>query len=210
MSDNQLDRLISLAGIFQAAYTVKKISIHGAEESAAIQASIESIFKVDAEDAADVFSGKHGVTTGLTVICDVFCGNSNRPDIDVSRYLASMMQLERKLIHQPQHIEKIQNGIRAIAQQTNYFGSIHKNVIASLADLYQNTISQMQPRIMVTGKAAVLSNPHNAELIRAILLAGIRACVLWRQLGGRRRELWFRRRQLCRQATELLHSFTLA
>ena len=42
-----------------------------------------------------------------------------------------------------------------------------------------------------------------ADLIRALLLAGIRSAFLWRQLGGRRWKLLFRRRRLLALSREL-------
>jgi high frequency lysogenization protein len=44
----------------------------------------------------------------------------------------------------------------------------------------------LSPRIMVNGDPAHLNNPENANRIRALLLAGIRAAMLWRQSGGGR------------------------
>ena len=44
-----------------------------------------------------------------------------------------------------------------------------------------------------------LQQPNNAAKIRALLLTGIRAARLWRQLGGHRWQLLFSRRKLLNQ-----------
>jgi high frequency lysogenization protein len=54
----------------------------------------------------------------------------------------------------------------------------------------------MKFRIKVTGSAQHLQNPQNADIIRALLLSGIRAAFLWRQMGGRRWKLLLQRGKL--------------
>ena len=75
-------------------------------------------------------------------------------------------------------------------------------MLARLADTYASTVSQLQPRIMVQGEPDYLNTPANANRIRALLLAGMRSAVLWRQLGGHRLKLlWTRKRIVaCAQA----------
>ena len=94
-------------------------------------------------------------------------------------------------------------GIELASSQVEYFGSeTHENVIGRLADLYQQTISNLKPKIMVKGDAGLLQRPENANLIRALLLAGIRSAVMWRQCGGSRWNFIFRRKKIlaiCRQ-----------
>ena len=59
-----------------------------------------------------------------------------------------------------------------------------------------STVSTLQPRIMVKGDGNVLRNADSKRMIRALLLAGMRAAVLWRQCGGNRIRLIFQREQL--------------
>jgi CII-binding regulator of phage lambda lysogenization HflD len=42
-----------------------------------------------------------------------------------------------------------------------------------------------------------------ADIVRSLLLAGIRSAYLWRQLGGRRWKLAFQRQSMLRSAQEL-------
>jgi len=70
------------------------------------------------------------------------------------------------------------------------------SVVANLAGLYQETLSTFKFRIQVGGDPRLLQNTENAAKIRALLLAGIRAAMLWRQVGGRRWHLLFFRSRL--------------
>jgi high frequency lysogenization protein len=59
-------------------------------------------------------------------------------------------------------------------------------------------------RIQVSGSPQILQRDENAEKVRALLLAGIRSAVLWRQSGGRRWQLIFNRRKVIHHARDLL------
>jgi high frequency lysogenization protein len=120
------------------------------------------------------------------------------------RYAIGLIQLERKLARQPEMLQTISQELEDTGHQLRHFGLTHTNVIARLADLYANTISTLGPRIMVSGENNQLQIQENANKVRALLLSGIRAAVLWRQCGGNRWQLLFQRRQLIRQATQLL------
>ncbi len=98
----------------------------------------------------------------------------------------------------------LSNGLDASTAQAEYFSKTHPNVIAGLADIYQKTVSTLTPKIMISGEPGILNNPDNANLIRALLLAGIRATVLWRQAGGSRWRLLFQRTALVAEARRML------
>ena len=92
------------------------------------------------------------------------------------------------------------------SDQAEIFSPLHDNVIANLADIYSNTVSQILPKIMVSGESNFLNNPANANKIRALLLAGVRSAVLWTQTGGGRWQVLFKRKQFVQAARELLDS----
>ncbi len=69
--------------------------------------------------------------------------------------------------------------------------------------MYADTISTFRMRIQVTGDPNVLQQEENAAKVRALLLAGIRSAVLWRQSGGRRWQLIFTRRKIIDNAKQL-------
>ncbi len=74
---------------------------------------------------------------------------------------------------------------------------------AELANLYQDTLSTLTPRVQVVGDAGHLQRRPVAEHIRALLLAAVRAAILWQQRGGRRWRILLQRRHL-QNATETL------
>ena len=197
------ERTLALAGLFQSAAAVRHTARHGARLDEAVRASIHSLFQIDAPDVESVFGGLNGLRSGLQVLVTQLTSPGER-DMELTRYVVALLFLERKLARQPDMIRTLRNGLEAAAAQAAYFEETHPAVIARLADLYQQTISTLTPRIMVSGEPRILDNPDNANLIRALLLAGIRAAVLWRQAGGSRWKLFIERRKLLEEARVLL------
>ena len=68
-------------------------------------------------------------------------------------------------------------------------------------------MSNLTPRIMVSGEPKHLTDNDNAHRIRANLLAAIRSTVLWRQLGGSRFGLVFSRRAYIGACRHLMEQF---
>ncbi len=62
----------------------------------------------------------------------------------------------------------------------------------------------MQPRVIVAGQPFHLKDQAITEKIRAILLAGIRSAVLWKQVGGNQLQLLFKRKIYIEEAKYLL------
>ncbi len=199
-------RTLALAGLHQACWLVRQVARHGPSRDADLEHSLASVLRIDAPDAAAVYGGIAGVRTGLQVLVRQF-GSDTRPgdrDLELARYGLTLLHLERKLARRPELLQKLRHGIEAAADQARYFSPTHANVIARLGQLYQDTVSTLTPRVMVTGNALVLGNPDNAALIRALLLAGMRSAVLWHQSGGRRLQLLFQRTRIVRTARSLL------
>ena len=64
------------------------------------------------------------------------------------------------------------------------------------AEIYSTTLSKLRFKIYITGDRELISQNNNEKIIRAMLLAGIRAAFLWHQFGGRRWKLFFQRRKM--------------
>ena len=76
--------------------------------------------------------------------------------------------------------------------------------IRQLGMLYESLISRIQPQIQINGNRQHLQDRSNIERIRALLLAGLRACVLWRQVGGSKWQLALNKRSMIRSVEALL------
>jgi len=188
------DDVIALAGIFQAAALVRQAARRGEVDQSAFQTSIESIFRLQPESAAAVFGGVSNLKPGLRTLRDYLGHRSREPDAEIPGYVVALMYLERKLVRSSSMLDSVRRGVRSVELLDE--GSLTApRVISGLARLYSDTVSQLKPRILVHGAPEYLNDAATADKIRALLLAGIRAAVLWRQVGGNRVRLLFGRKR---------------
>lgn len=204
MSGGLTDQTLALGGVFQAAHLVQQIASRGRGNEPALEASLESLFRFDAASASEVFGGVPGILDGLRTLVRQLGDEDGPRDTNITRYALSLLQLERRLLRSRALTETVHAGLKATAARLDFFPLTHANTVAGLADLYQQTVSTLSPRILVTGEQNHLANPDNASRIRAALLAGIRAAVLWRQSGGSRLGLLLGRRRYVAEARRLL------
>lgn len=197
------DRALALAGVFQATALVRDIAHTGQMDWHDFETCLTSLFKLDAASSEDVYGGIVSLKTGLRLVSAQL---RNPSDMVITRYVITLLTLERKLAKRPELLQKIREGIESTAVKLQYFPLTHENIIANLADLYSATISTLSPRVIVNGEHVHLTNPENANRIRALLLAGLRSAVLWRQNGGGRLTLLLRRQSLLRETQTMLAS----
>ena len=199
---SDLDRVIALAGIYQATSLAQQIARKGMADSRAMEASVYSLFQVDVDDVPAVFGGATGIAAGLREVHEHLNGAAGR-DLELTRHVVSLMQLERKLSAAAEKLDRIRRGLESAKERLAHFPMLHGNILAQMADIYAEVVSPMHPRIIVRGEALHLQNPDNQNKIRTLLLAGIRSAMLWRQVGGRRRQMLFGRRRIADLALQL-------
>ncbi|MBS1213375.1 MAG: high frequency lysogenization protein HflD [Proteobacteria bacterium] len=197
------NQTIALAGLIQAVHLVQCIAKTGNADSEDMETTLSSILKINADDVVDVYGGLERLKTGFKRL-DSQLGGSGGIDPELARYAASLVFLENKLKNHRDMMDRIRSGVEKATAQAAHFGVLHENVLANLADTYQETISQLHPRVMVMGEPVHLTNPANANKIRALLLTGLRSAVLWRQCGGSRWKLLFYRGKLQQEARRML------
>ena len=200
-------RVIALAGVFQACRLVQDLATRGNADTASAEASLASIFRIDADSAADVFGGLSGVRMGFEqMIAHLDDGTR---DLPMTQLVLNVLRLARRLERIPSMRDALRSGIESIARQVPHIGVAASAVQARLAELYTETLSHVRPRVVVHGNPVHLGNPRDVEQIRAMLLAAVRAAVLWRQVGGGQFRLLLRRREYAMLARGLLTRCTL-
>jgi high frequency lysogenization protein len=206
INDRMQEKTLALAGIFQAAALVKLLAKTGKSLEPFFKQSIESLFKTDANDVPEVFGGIENVRLGLEELVRLFSQHNPKvpKDGDMARYVLSILHLERKIQKQTKMLNQIQTGIERAKNQAAIYSTTHENVIANLASIYTDTAGSFKFRIYVAGEPLYLNQTHMVNKIRALLFAGIRSAVLWRQMGGGRWVLLISRSKLLQTAKEHL------
>ena len=133
--NNFESRTVALAGFFRAAALVNTLANEGTLSEDELKVSIESIFKTDPNEAIEVFGNINNLSVGFNTLINQLGKDSANRNIDIARYIVSLLFLERRLMKNPEMLDTLSKGVDLAARQSEHFSSTHENVIANLADL---------------------------------------------------------------------------
>ena len=196
MSLDYQNRVMALAGIVQAVHLVPSAARSGLISHDSLETSLKSIFIQNPDSISDVYGGTGDIRLGLSLLSDMlkrFDANSHG---ELLKYSLAAMALERGLARRPDVSRDLGARIAEIGEKRMLSDTSVDDTVASLANLYETTLSRLDPRINIAGNQNHLQNIANVQRIRALLLSAIRSAVLWNQVGGRRWQLLLCRNQL--------------
>ena len=208
-SEHLRDQTLALAGVAQAARIVDQLSRTGTYPVDYLEASLHSLFSFEASDVAEVFGTIQGVKLGLQNLAAGLAPGGDETTGSMMRYFFAILHLEGKFNARPDLQEIVHSRLRHSSYKATHFASQANDICHSVAAVYSDTLSTLSFRIKVNGSAQHLQNDGNAEIIRALLLAGVRSAFLWRQLGGRRWKLTFQRGRVRGVALDLCRELGL-
>lgn len=197
------NQLMALAGAFQACSLVDSYARLGTVPAKQMETAIYSLLQQNPSSTEAVYGGLENLEQGLATMEELLDRPKDPHNTLVLRYVLGVLYIARKVSANPQMLERIGTGIANASRQAELFSLTHANVIANIADLYQNTISTLKFRIQVNGVAEHLQQPHIASRIRCLLFSAVRSAVLWHQLKGNRFQLIFGRSTLLGLAREM-------
>ncbi|EXU74486.1 high frequency lysogenization protein HflD [Erwinia mallotivora] len=209
MAKNFYDITLALAGICQSAHLVQQLAHQGHCPADALKISLNSVVDLNPTSTLAVFGNDEAhLRFGLETLLAVLNNNRHGAGAELTRYTLSLMVLERKLSARRSALDELANRIRQLDRQLAHFDADSDTLLSAMATIYVDVISPLGPRIQVTGSPAVLQNMQIQSKVRATLLAGIRAAVLWQQVGGGRLQLMFSRNRLASEAKQILSRIT--
>lgn len=204
-STAQANKAVALAALVQATSLVERIARSGIHDQDDFKTCIASLFSPEHDHVAASYGGLEKLQSGLYINLRLLKSTPIKDAKPILTYSAGLMALEKKLSKDKKMLITIGEGMQRIKKQSDYFGSLtHESVIGGLSGLYAETISTMNPRIIVRGKQEHLSHTRNTNKVRALLFAGIRAAHFWRKHGGGHLSLLFGRKKLIQQTQALL------
>ena len=184
---------IALAGVAQAARIVDQLSRTGSYPLDFLEASVRSLFSFDAPGVDEVYGNVQGVKLGLQSLAAGLASQSDDISSVTMRYTLALLHLEGHFRRRPDMQQVVHSRLQHAHYKANHFAGHVDDVCRNLAAIYSDTLSTLRFRIKVTGSAQHLQDNKNADVIRALLLAGVRSGFLWHQLGGRRWKLVLQR-----------------
>ena len=208
LSENQAYKeCIALAGLFQSAAMVEQLATQGNVPEEGFETVVASTLNLDPESIEDIYNGQvnclPGLSLGFAQLQLVFDSNkSSQPE--TLRYVLGLINLQGRLSKNNEMMSIMRTRLEQLVENKSHFDITHERMIASLASIYEDTLSSFNFRIQVTGNQLHLENQHNVNKIRAMLLAGVRSALLWRQIGGKRWHLILNRKQLLNTLNTLI------
>lgn len=193
---------LALAGVFQAASLVDELAHTGQVDPRAWDTLIRATLDTNPESFEAIYGGHpNNLRRGLEVL-EAVVGRKQANPV-VLRYGFTLLLLMNRLRTDDAMLGDLGSRLTRIQGQAKHFGETHENVIASLGEAYQETLSTLKTRIIVQGDPSLLQSRMMPERVRACLLGGIRFALLWHQQGGRRWKLIFQRGALKKALDQL-------
>lgn len=197
-------QVLALAGILQATYLVDQIARTGSADSASTNGILHSLFVFDTDEPIAVYGGLHNLQLGLRILRELLAGQRRDEYRGCIRYGLGILHLQRMLASDDRMQTTIRTRLQHTEKNLEHFSQDINRIASNIAAIYQDTISQMKYRIQITGSLQQLQNSHNADRIRALLLAAIRSAWLWRRVHGRRWQLLLGRHKLLKAAESFI------
>ena len=195
MTDRTLieQRTLALAGVAQAARIVDLAAKTGSWPTPFVEASIHSLFCFEPDAVDAVFGTRQGIRLGLEQLSACLSLSQDESAAQTLRYTLAMLQLEKRFAKRDDLQSIVHARLKHAAYGADNFSSSINTLTSGIAAIYQDTLSTLPYRIKITGSAQHLNSPQVADLVRSLLLCGVRAAFLWRQLGGSRFKLMLSR-----------------
>lgn len=195
------DRLYPLCALAMTAQQVDRLANTGLVPHGEFEILIQSTLNLSADTPLEVYGGSiNDLKPGAEVLREILGRGGNRKYPELIRYFVSLMQVEIQLSKNFEIMDRLRGHLEVALQKSEQLGPTHETVIENLNTAYQETVSTLKFRIMVTGNhGRHLQQGNNPAKVRSLLLSGVRASMLYRQLGGGRLSLLFQRSRIFKE-----------
>lgn len=218
MMNEEKQQALALAATIQALSVVHEVATQGHFDEYQALPLLQALVNYSPEDTLSAYGGDIApLRPGLTQMKQLFSDNANR---DIAQYLLAVLSIELKLVRDNGMRHLLQNELGQTSRQLNEFdaeqnrdngdedhliGSEHtlsptalahlasEDIMAQFAEVYKQTASRTEPRIMIKGNHQFLQQETTANQIRAMLLAALRGAAFFRHYGGKRFDLMMKR-----------------
>lgn len=219
-------RLLALAAVFQAAQFAHRLALQGKAGIQPFWDEYETLLRQSLAGANNPSTPREPLlvsqlTIGLKVLenClrEPWQQESASPPLPLPfkgrlppalKYSLSLMVIERRLDSSPKLRAAQEDSLLKLQDRLAFFDQdiSHPSIIAGFAQSYLASAGKLRFRLNIRGQQQHLKRPATVDQIRAILLAGTYFAKRWHDLGGRRWQLLFQRKQLLRDLERLTQS----
>ena len=175
-------QLYSLAALYQSCNAISRIAWEGQYDKKEFLPLIKSILDVDSDDPLTIYQQPISLKSGFEflkkqVVDDIFTRSS-----ETRRYISSIKDLVKRINTSNIIDEQFRKRIDRLNE--NEYEKNTDNIVLEIGQLYKDTFSQLEPRIVISGDNQYLKQDLNAARIRTALMAAIRSVYLWKSCNG--------------------------
>ncbi len=202
----------ALAALFQCATQIQRIATTGYYDEHAVACVLRSLLVTDPQTVDDIYAQRE-LSVGFRQIVDSFGKDPSTKTagcISITKMALKVISLTSSIERNTKIFNRLSDEIDSLksaitTEHPDFFDGDtavvnSQNNVHLFGSLYQSIISPNFAKLLIYGEERFLSESENQERIRALLLAAVRAVILWRQVGGRRRFLVFRRKSIIEYA----------
>ena len=199
------DQVLALTALIQAATLASELALTGVCDHVAAQMLIDAVYVVNTPSTEQLYPASQ-LTGGLKTFITLFdTRHTLKPaHQSLARYIVKLNALAKKLTRNPTLLAALSVRLKQAGMQHDFFvGDVDRHALA-LSELYLWLAAELKIDFKLMGQAQYLQDSERVNRIRALLLAGVRAAVLWQQLGGNAWRLWWRRKTYLSTSKQLL------
>ena len=206
---NTIDQCIALAALSQSIRCVQNLAWKGQTNPTDAKAVLTSLLSVNAPSAAAIYEGSFELSSGLRLLGNQIDPQHKDKDPEFVNLAINVITIQQQLVGDKNLLAKLTEQIDQLSGEFSreliYTDEeTYQIFVDRCSDIYKQTLSKLPTRIQVKGEPRHLQKPDNQALVRALLLAAVRACFLWRQKGGSRWHFLFRKKLLLTGIKHLL------
>ncbi len=195
-------QLYSLAALYQSCNAISRIAWEGQYDEKEFLPLIKSILDVDSDDPLTIYQQPISLKSGFEflkkqVVDDIFTRSS-----ETRRYISSIKDLIKRINTSNIIDEQFRKRIDRINE--NEYEKNTDNIVLEIGQLYKDTFSQLEPRIVISGDNQYLKQDLNAARIRTALMAAIRSVYLWKSCNGSDLKFFLFKKRYIRRIREII------
>jgi len=197
-------QLYSLAALYQSCNAISRIAWEGKYEEKEFLPLIKSILDVDSDDPLAIYQKPTSLKSGFEflkkqVVDDIFTRSS-----ETRRYISSIKDLVKRINTSSIIDEQFKKRIDRL-NETEYEKNTDDTVL-EIGQLYKDTFSKLEPRIVISGDNQYLKEDLNAARIRTALMAAIRSVYLWKSCNGSNFKFFLFRKRYVKRIREIIET----
>ena len=192
----------AFAAMVESLYQITLISHSGVINKGTVDPLLKGVLKTESMLSTNIYP-LASLKNGLTFFTDKSLGEQALKEINY--YIPNIFRLATVYLGRRQERDDLEKQIGRIKELLSHQENKSLFVAKHLAEWYATEISQTNIfALQIFGAKEHLGKDVNLIYIRALLVSALRACILWKQLGGNQMNFVFNRSKMIISARQML------